>query len=134
MAVVAGARPRGWRSRRSLPVLVGLPFVAMAVSAGCWYPAPSTSTGLPVVRVLAVDAAAPQPGSVGWQAAPAGAAGVEAATGPDRSTAGTPARAYSRLGNAPELLPETLRGTVRVAPGRVYRSTTGERAPPQRIG
>src|SRR5436190_331874 len=70
MGIDAGFRRRRSHSRRSLPMVVGLPFVALAVSAGCWSAAPAGGAS-PTATVVAV---APWADSAGSAIAPPPAA------------------------------------------------------------
>src|SRR5947209_6441220 len=103
---IAGVRRRRSGMRRLLPLVIGLPFAALAVSAGCWQLAPSdTSPGTSgliavasrSVESLPVSGAAPAT-SVDAHAVEADQAGIRAGVGARgvAAPAGLPAVARPR--------------------------------------
>jgi hypothetical protein len=123
MAIDAGFRRRRSRSRRSLPMVVGLPFVALAVSAGCWNAAPA---GLaPSAATVAVaHRFDPAASTIAPPYAPD--AVPPAPHSADRAPASGTVPSI-----APEALPARVPAGLPVPPGRLCPLVAGDRAPPR---
>ena len=109
-------------------MVVGLPFVALAVSAGCWSAAPAGGAS-PTATVVAVapwsdsagSAIAPPPAAEALAPAPSGAAfDAEEASG------------AAPVG-APAAVPAGVSAGLPVPPGRLCPLVTGDRAPPRTV-
>jgi hypothetical protein len=115
-------------------MVVGLPFVALAVSAGCWYAAPAgdavpAGDAMPAVAVVAV---APWSGSAGSAIAPPHAADAVAPVVYGVAPAAAPAIG-DLLVSAPVAVPAGVPADPPVPAGRLCRLVTGERAPPRTV-
>jgi hypothetical protein len=110
--------------RRSLPVVLGLPFLAIAVSAGCWHPA---SVSAAPASGLSTVVHGPTVATVPF-------------AGPDDDTPGTahaPEVAVAEAPPAPALAPLPGRNALpanETAGDDPGLSTRAERAPPHRAG
>jgi hypothetical protein len=107
-------------------MVVGLPFVALAVSAGCWCATPAGITS----STATIAAVAPWSDSAGSAIAPPHA--VDAVPPRGAALDAEPAPVAVPAG-APEAVPAGVPAGLPVPPGRLCRLVTGDRAPPYTI-
>jgi len=134
MAVDAGARRRR-RSLRSLPRAVGVPLLALLVGAGCWQL--TSAAGAEPAKGGSFTAA--QPGGPIESGRTLGDAGLDAsgvAAGAAGKSIGRDLAIHVRVGLAHLAeLASTLAPARPVTASRTAdRSTSGQRAPPARLG